>query len=166
MCLRQSPTRLDSNWPAQLQKLAWGLKFWLQKLETLHYLGSEQQRRWSDCADAQADLRLCCSHMTCDINHLYSLSFPYPMKAPHKIWLQLAKRFLRKRSLKLLKLSDRRRRFMNNLDLWYSYRFMYIFSLLHLPTLISKTTIVSEKSIVFTFVLYKSLRDQIWPCVK
>ena len=24
----------------------------------------EQQRRWSDCADAQADLRLCCSHMT------------------------------------------------------------------------------------------------------
>ena len=64
MCLREFPTRPDSNWPAQLQKLAWGLKFWLQKLETLHYLGSEHQRRWSDCADAQADLRLCCSHMT------------------------------------------------------------------------------------------------------
>ena len=61
-CLREFPTR--SNWPAQLQKLAWGLKFWLQKLETLHYLDSEQQRRWSDCADAQADLRLCCSHLT------------------------------------------------------------------------------------------------------
>ena len=40
------------------------LKFWLQELETLHYLGSEQQRRCSDCADAQADLRLCCSNMT------------------------------------------------------------------------------------------------------
>ena len=37
----------DSNWHAQLQKLSWGLKFWLQKLEPLHYLGSEQQRRWS-----------------------------------------------------------------------------------------------------------------------
>ena len=33
----------DSNWPAQRQKLAWGLKFWLQKLETLHYLGSENK---------------------------------------------------------------------------------------------------------------------------
>ena len=44
-CLRVFPTRSDSNWPAQLQKLARGLKFWLQKLETLHYLGSEQQRR-------------------------------------------------------------------------------------------------------------------------
>ena len=31
-----------------------------QKLETLHYLGSEQQMRWSDCADAH----ICCSHMT------------------------------------------------------------------------------------------------------
>ena len=30
----------------------------------IYYLGSEQQRRWSDCANAQADLRLCCSHMT------------------------------------------------------------------------------------------------------
>ena len=29
-----------------------------------HYPGSEQQRRWSDCADVQADLHLCCSHMT------------------------------------------------------------------------------------------------------
>ena len=46
-CLREFPTRSDSNWPA-----------------TLHYLGSGQQRRWSDCADAQADLCLCCSHMT------------------------------------------------------------------------------------------------------
>ena len=30
----------------------------------LYYLGSEQQRRWSDCADAQADLCSCCSHMS------------------------------------------------------------------------------------------------------
>ena len=32
----------------------------------LYYLSSEQQRRWSDCTDAQADLRLCCSRMTLD----------------------------------------------------------------------------------------------------
>ena len=31
------------NWPAQLQKLGWGLKFWLQKLEILHYLGSKNK---------------------------------------------------------------------------------------------------------------------------
>ena len=64
MCLCEFPTRSDSNWPAQPQKLAWRLIFWLQKLETLHYLGSEQQRCWSDCVDAQTDLHLCCSHMT------------------------------------------------------------------------------------------------------
>ena len=63
-CLRVFPSRSNSNWPVQLQKLAWGLNVWWQKLETLHYPGSEQQRRWSHCADAQADLRLCCSHMT------------------------------------------------------------------------------------------------------
>ena len=43
MCLREFPTRSDSNWPAQLLKLAWGLKVWLQKLETLYYLGSENK---------------------------------------------------------------------------------------------------------------------------
>ena len=42
-CLREFPTRSDSNWPAQLQRLARVLKFWLQKLETLHHLGSEQR---------------------------------------------------------------------------------------------------------------------------
>ena len=36
------------------------LKFRLKNLEILYYLSSEQQRRWSACADAQADLRLCC----------------------------------------------------------------------------------------------------------
>ena len=30
----------------------------------MYYPGSEQQRRCSDCAEAQADLRLCRSHMT------------------------------------------------------------------------------------------------------
>ena len=73
-CLREFPTRSDSNWPAQLQKLAWGLKSWLQKLETLHYLGSEQQRRWSDGMDEQADLRLCCSHMA---RHVFSWPASY-----------------------------------------------------------------------------------------
>ena len=29
----------------------------------IYYPGSEQQRRWSDCTDAQADLLLCCSPM-------------------------------------------------------------------------------------------------------
>ena len=29
----------------------------------LYLIGSEQQRRWSDRADVQADLRFCCSHM-------------------------------------------------------------------------------------------------------
>ena len=29
----------------------------------MYYPGNEQQRRWSDCADALADLCLCCSHM-------------------------------------------------------------------------------------------------------
>ena len=42
-CLREVPTGPDLNRPAQLQKLALGLKLCLQKQETLHYLGSEQQ---------------------------------------------------------------------------------------------------------------------------
>ena len=56
-------TSYDSNRPAQLQKLARVLKFRLYQVEILYYPGCEQQRRWSDCMDAQADLRLCCSHM-------------------------------------------------------------------------------------------------------
>ena len=34
------------------------LKFRKWKLEELYYLGSEQQWHWSDCTDAQTDLRL------------------------------------------------------------------------------------------------------------
>ena len=45
MCLRESPTRLDTNRPAQPQKLARVLKFQLYNLEILYYLSSEQQRR-------------------------------------------------------------------------------------------------------------------------
>ena len=56
-------TRYDSNQPAHLQKLARILKCWIQQVQALYYLGSGQQRHWSDCADAQADLPLCCSHM-------------------------------------------------------------------------------------------------------
>ena len=48
-------TRQDTNRPVQPQKLA--------RVFKLYYPGSEQQRRWSDCADAQADLHLCCPHM-------------------------------------------------------------------------------------------------------
>ena len=46
-------------------------------------------------------------------------------------------------SLKMLNLSELRPRSMNDLDLWYSYRFTYSFRLLRLPT---STTIVSEKN--------------------
>ena len=51
-----------------------------------------------------------------DLDHLNNLSFPHPMEAPCEIWLQSAQRFLRKRSLKMLNLSDLRPRSMNDLD--------------------------------------------------
>ena len=63
MCLRGFSTKSDSNQPAQLQKLATILKFWIKPEYISYYLSSEQKRCWSDCADAQADLHLCCSHM-------------------------------------------------------------------------------------------------------
>ena len=53
----------DSNRSAQLKKLARVMKLPTLKLEILYYLGSEHQRCWSDCVDAQADLHLCCLHM-------------------------------------------------------------------------------------------------------
>ena len=40
---------------------------------------------------------------------------------------------------------------------------IHIGSCTHLPILISKTTIVSETSIILPFFPYKSIRDQIWP---
>ena len=42
-CLREFPTRPDTNRPAQPQRLARVLKFWLKSLEILYYLSSEQQ---------------------------------------------------------------------------------------------------------------------------
>ena len=36
---------------------------------------------------------------SCDLDHLYKLSFPLPKEAPHKIWLWSAKRFQRRRCL-------------------------------------------------------------------
>ena len=57
------PIREDSNPPAQLQRPARVLKFWIYQVYVLYCLKSEQQRCRSDCADAQADLHLCCSYM-------------------------------------------------------------------------------------------------------
>ena len=39
---------------------------------------------------------------SCDLDHLYKLSFPLPKKAPHTIWLWLAKRFQRRRCLNIV----------------------------------------------------------------
>ena len=38
---------------------------------------------------------------SCDLYHLYKLSFPLPTETPHKIWAWLAKRFHR-RYLKII----------------------------------------------------------------
>ena len=62
-------TRLDSNRPYQLQGLARVIKLNIKNLVILYYLGGDQQRPWSDCADAQAELSLCCSHMA---KHVFS----------------------------------------------------------------------------------------------
>ena len=49
-----------SNQSPQLQRLARKLKFHLQQVYIWYFPKSEKQRRWSDCVDAQAGLRLCC----------------------------------------------------------------------------------------------------------
>ena len=54
------PTKRDSNQSPQLQRLARTLKFRLKQVEIWYLPVSEEQRRWSVCADAQAGLRLCC----------------------------------------------------------------------------------------------------------
>ena len=60
-CLREFPTRSDSNWPAQLQKLARVLKF----LETRGIILSRQRttRALIRLRGCQADLSLYCLHM-------------------------------------------------------------------------------------------------------
>ena len=54
---------------------------------------------------------------SCELDHLIKLAFPHPMEVPHKIWLQYAMQFLRKRNLKMLNLSDLGPKSMNDLDL-------------------------------------------------
>ena len=39
---------------------------------------------------------------SCDLDHLYRLSFPIPKEAPHEIWHCFAKRFKRRRYLKIM----------------------------------------------------------------
>ena len=39
---------------------------------------------------------------SCDLDHLYKLSFPLPKDAPHKVWLCLAKWFQRRRCLNII----------------------------------------------------------------
>ena len=58
------PTKWDSNQPAQLKRLARKLKFRLYQARIWYFTISEKQGRWSDCAYAQAGLRLCCSQTT------------------------------------------------------------------------------------------------------
>ena len=64
-------------------------------------------------------------YWSCDLDYLNKFSFLYRMEAPLAIWLQ---RFLRKRRLKMLNLSELGPRSMNDLDLWYSYRLIYSFT--------------------------------------
>ena len=45
---------------------------------------------------------------SCDQDPANKVSFPLPMDAPHKIWPSLAKRFQRRRSLKLWTTDGRR----------------------------------------------------------
>ena len=57
-------TRQDSNWPAQLQKLARVLKFWICQ-EQIYVILSRQRiaKAQITLRRVQADLHLCCSHI-------------------------------------------------------------------------------------------------------
>ena len=55
------PTKRDANKFPQLQRLARKVKFRLWQVLIWHFPINEQQRRWSDCADAQSSMCLCCS---------------------------------------------------------------------------------------------------------
>ena len=55
-------TRWYLNQPAQLQKPAKTLESLDGKKKLLNFSKNEKQGRWSPCADAQADLRPCCSN--------------------------------------------------------------------------------------------------------
>ena len=57
------PTRSDTNEAVQLQKMARGLKFRIQKVEGLHYLCSENKGADQLRGYREVDLRLFFSHM-------------------------------------------------------------------------------------------------------
>ena len=53
------PTRSDTNQAVQLQKMARGFKFWIQKVEGLYYLCSKNKGADQLRGHREADLRLC-----------------------------------------------------------------------------------------------------------
>ena len=53
------PTSSDTNQAVQLQKMAKGLKFWIQKVEGSYYLCSENKDADQLRGYREADLRLC-----------------------------------------------------------------------------------------------------------
>ena len=55
------PTWSDTNLAVQLQKMARGLKFWIQKVEGLYYPCSENKGTYQLRGYSEADLRLCFS---------------------------------------------------------------------------------------------------------
>ena len=60
-CLRGfRPAKTQTSLLSYRDKLV--LKNWFLQVWVSYYVSSKQQRCWSDCADAQADLHLCCSH--------------------------------------------------------------------------------------------------------
>ena len=52
------PTWSDTNQAVHLQKMAWDLKFWIQKVEGLYYLCSENKGTDQLRGYHEADLRL------------------------------------------------------------------------------------------------------------
>ena len=111
---------------------------------------------------------------SCDLDHLYKLSFPLPKEAPHKIHGHVTRIMLtnfhflvpesfhtkfssngqvvsEKIWFEFLHVHDLGPRSSNDLDLQYSHTFMKSISCLYLPTFRSQVSMVSEKSTVFTF---------------
>ena len=53
------PTRSDTNWPVQLQKMARSLKFQIKEDEELYYPSSKNKDADQVCSYCTAHLRLC-----------------------------------------------------------------------------------------------------------
>ena len=62
MCLG-FPTRSDTNWAVQPQKMARGLRLWISNVEGLFYLCSENKGADQLRSNCRADQHLCFSHM-------------------------------------------------------------------------------------------------------